>query len=212
MRSTFPASWIRTIAASFLLALTCFPAAAAAQTEGRVSVGGSVTFNSPTDDEVDSVLGVGPLVRLNPRKGWGLAGALNWYRPDLRNPAGGEDDFARMRVRPLMLGAGYTIGNQPTLITFSIVAGPSFNSIDFRDAFLARTGGSPTIEIENSFAFRPGISVTHTLSPRVAVTGFGGYMVNRPDTVYVDGAGQTYENRWKADSLVLSVGLVYSLF
>ena len=39
---------------------------ALAQTEGRISVGGSVTLVSPTDDDVDSSISVGPLVRLNP--------------------------------------------------------------------------------------------------------------------------------------------------
>ena len=41
---------------------------------------------------------------------------------------------------------------------------------------------------------------------------FGGYMFNRPDVVYHDVAGQEYRNRWKADSILLSVGAVYSLF
>jgi hypothetical protein len=41
--------------------------------------------------------------------------------------------------------------------------------------------------------------------------GFGGYMVNRPDVVYRDATRQL-TNRWKADSIVLSVGAVYSLF
>ena len=45
-----------------------------------------------------------------------------------------------------------------------------------------------------------------------AIIGFGGYMINRPDVIYRDGLGQEYRNRWKADSVVLSVGAVYSLF
>ncbi len=44
---------------------------AAAQTKGRVSVGGSVTFVQPTDSEVGSLVGIGPLVRLNPEEGMG---------------------------------------------------------------------------------------------------------------------------------------------
>lgn len=186
---------------------------ALAQTEGRVSVGGSITFVKPTDNDVKSVVSGGPLVRLNPRKGWGLAGALNWFRADLENPSGGGD-FARLRIRPLMAGVAYTVGEQPTLVSFSIVAGPSFNKFTFEDGFLAGfpSGSRPTADVNTSFAVRPGVSVTFTVAPRVAIVGFGGYMINRPDIVYRDVSGQEYRNRWKADAAVLSVGAVYSLF
>jgi hypothetical protein len=46
----------------------------------------------------------------------------------------------------------------------------------------------------------------------VAIVGFGGYVVNRPDIMYRDASGQEFRNRWKADAAVLSVGAVYSLF
>lgn len=187
---------------------------ALAQTEGRVSVGGSITFVKPTDDGVNSVLGGGPLVRLNPRKGWGVAGALNWFRADIDNPSGDSGDFARLQVRHLMAGVSYTVGNQPTLISFSIVAGPSFNKFTFRDDFINSLPGGqrPTGDVETSFAVRPGVGVTVTVAPRVAIVGFGGYLINRPDIVYRDIAGQEYRNRWKADAGVLSIGAVYSLF
>jgi hypothetical protein len=194
--------------------LWCTATSAAAQTEGRVSVGGSVTYVQPTDSEVNSLVGFGPLVRLNPKKGWGVAAALNWFRADLDNPSGEDGPFARLRVRPLMAGVAYTIGNQPTLISFSIVIGPSFNDLDFEDDFLDRfpSGPRPELDAETSFAVRPGVSLTYTVAPRVAIIGFGGYMINRPDVVYTDVTGQEFRNRWKADSIVLSVGAVYSLF
>lgn len=194
--------------------LLCSAAAAQAQTEGRVSVGGSVTFVKPTDSDVNSLVGGGPLVRLNPRKGWGLAGALNWFRADIDNPSGADGPFARLRVRPLMGGVAYTVGNQPALISFSIVIGPSFNSLDFEDDFLDTlpAGPRPSLDAKNSFGVRPGVSLTYTVAPRVAIVGFGGYMINRPDVVYTDVNGQEFRNRWKADSVVLSIGAVYSLF
>lgn len=187
---------------------------AAAQTEGRVSVGGSITFVKPTDSEVNSLVGGGPLVRLNPKKGWGIAAALNWFRADLDNPATGDEPFAKLRVRPLMAGVAYTIGNQPVLVSFSAVVGPSFNKLSFDDDFLDTlpAGQQPSLDAETSFAVRPGVGVTYTVAPRVAIVGFGGYMINRPDVIYRDASGQEFRNRWKADSVVLSVGAVYSLF
>jgi hypothetical protein len=195
----------------FLTALLCSAPSAFAQTEGRISVGGSVTFNHTTDDGIDSAISVGPLVRLNPRRGWGPAGALNWFEADLRNPAGGDADFAELRVRPLMGGVSYTIpAGTATLVSFSIVAGPSFNRARFDEDFVG--AGPPAIDAENSFAVRPGVGVTWTVAPRVAVVGFGGYLINRPDIVYRDASGREFTDEWKADSIVLSVGVVYSLF
>lgn len=198
--------------AAFVLVLLSVPTAALAQTEGRVSVGASVTFVEPTSDGVKSTVGVGPLVRLNPRRGWGAAGALNWFRANLEDPAGGSDTFARLRVRPLMVGVAYTIGSDRVLTSFSVVAGPSFNSIDFHEGFLRAGNEGARIDVENSIVIRPGINVTWTVAPRVGIIGFGGYAFNRPDIVYVDRFGVENRNRWNADAVVLSVGAVYSLF
>ena len=183
---------------------------AAAQTEGRVGIGGSVTINNTTDSDVGTAITFGPLVRLNPRPGWGFAGAFNWYWADLHNPAGGDDDFARIAVRPFMGGIGYTFGPPKTLVNLSVVMGPSFNRAYFEDAFPDAAGSS--IEAKTSFAFRPGISVTQTVAPRVGFTAYGGYMLNRPQVIYRSATGQQVEDRWRADSLVRSVGLVYSIF
>jgi len=181
-----------------------------AQTEGKVSVGGSVTLNQTTDGEVRSATTVGPLVRLNPRKGWGPAGAFNWFRADLENPAGGSNEFARLRVRPLMAGVSYTIGTGNLLTSFSIVGGPSFNKAEFEDGFVPT--GLADIDAENSIAVRPGVGLTYTVAPRVAIIGYAGYLINRPDVVYRDSAGTEFRNRWKMDAVVVSVGAVYSIF
>jgi len=197
-------------------ALVLFTAVSAvAQTKGRVSVGASVTWVNPTDSEVQPLVGWGPLVRLNPKKGWGVAAGLSWFLADIDNPTGEDGDFINLRVRPLMAGVAYTVGEQPVLVSFSIVAGPSFNKLEFDDTFLrSLPPGSvqPELDANTSFAIRPGVGVTWTIAPRVAVVGFGGYMINRPDVFYRSSSGQEFRNRWNADAILLSVGLVYSLF
>lgn len=193
--------------ASFLV---CTSPAALAQTEGRVSVGGSVTLNATTDSGVASTIGVGPLVRLNPHKGLGPAGGLNWFRADLDNPAGGDNDFARLRVRPLMGGVSYTIGSEKVLTSFSLVGGPSFNTAEFHGDYVPGSGES--LDAGTSFAVRPGAGLTWTVAPRVAIVGFGGYLINRPSVVYKNRSGQELKDHWKADAVVLSIGAVYSLF
>ena len=82
----------------------------------------------------------------------------------------------------------------------------------FDDEFVERISGPPTIEADNSIAVRPGFSVTQTLAPRVGC--------HRLRRLHVQPAGgrlperrrRAVEDRWKADSIVLSVGLVYSIF
>ena len=195
--------------------LLCTAVSTAAQTQGRVSVGASVTWVNPTDSEVQSLVGWGPLVRLNPKKGWGIAGGLSWFLAAIDNPTGDGGDFINLRVRPLMAGVAYTVGEQPVLVSFSIVAGPSFNKLEFDDNFLKSLPpglAQPELDAKTSFAVRPGVSLTWTVAPRVAVVGFGGYMINRPDVFYRSPSGQEFRNRWKADAILLSVGLVYSLF
>jgi hypothetical protein len=181
-----------------------------AQTEGRVSIGGSASLNATTDSDVASTVTFGPLVRLNPKKGIGPAAAFNWFRADLQNPAGGDDDFARLRVRPLMGGVSYTVGSRTVLTSFSIVAGPSFNKAEFDGSYVPGAGES--IDADTSLAVRPGVGVTWTVAPRVAIIGFGGYLYNRPSNVYRNASGQEFRDRWKADAVVVSVGAVYSLF
>jgi hypothetical protein len=202
----------RVLAIVTILVLGAVPAAA--QTKGRVSIGGSVTWVFPTDSEVGSLVGYGPLIRLNPKKGWGVAGGLSWFRANIENPDGTSGNFARVRVRPLMGGVSYTVGEQPVLVSFSIVAGPSFNDLDFHDDFLSRLppGPQPELDAKNSFAVRPGVGLTWTVAPRVAIIGFAGYSINRPDVVYRDVTGVEYRNRWNADAVLLSVGAVYSIF
>jgi hypothetical protein len=198
-----------------LVMTVCISATASAQTEGKISVGASVTQVIPTDSEVGSFTGFGGLVRLNPKRGWGVAGALNWFRADIDDPGGFDGDFVRIRIRPLMGGVSYSVGPEKLLTTFSIVAGPSFNSARFRDEFLnALPPGlePPDIDIETSFVVRPGVGLTWTVAPRVAIVGFGGYMWNRPGIVYRDQFGVEFRDEWKADAIVLSVGAVYSLF
>jgi hypothetical protein len=187
----------------------------AAQTEGRVSVGATVSFFQTTDSAVGALVGFGPLVRLNPREGWGIPLGLSWFRADLDDPSGAGGPFATLRVRPLMAGVSYTVGNQPVLVGLSLVGGPSFNGLDFEDDFLdtlpagART---PELDISTSLAIRVGANVTFSVAPRVGIVGFGGYMWNRPDLTYTDSDGREFSNQWKADAFILSAGAVYSVF
>jgi hypothetical protein len=72
--------------------------------------------------------------------------------------------------------------------------------------------GAMAIDVDTSFAVRGGVGLTYTLRPRVALVGFGGYMINRPDVVFRDRFGNVFTDRWHADAIVLAIGAVYSIF
>ncbi len=194
--------------------LVCAASPASAQTEGRVSAGGSIVFLRPTDSEVGSVVGAGVHARLNPKRGWGAAGAFNWFTADIDNPSGAPGDFARLRILPLLGGAAYTFGNHPVLVSVGAVAGPSFNKITLEHGFLRTLppGSRAIVGTSTSFAVRPGVGVTWTVTRRIGIVGFGGYMFNRPDVLYRDVDGREFRDRWDADSVVLSAAAVYSFF
>lgn len=174
-----------------------------AQTRGRASIGVSHTWVRPSHDDVAPTSSFGPTVRLNPGRGFGFAGALDWFDTDLRDEAG---TVGTLRVRPVMLGIGYGIPAGRLHTALTVVAGPSFNR--FR---LAGDRAGDEAEIETSLAVRPGVSLTYTVAPRLAFTGFAGYVFNRPEITYRTG-GVELRDRWRADATILSTGVVVSLF
>jgi hypothetical protein len=171
-----------------------------AQTAGRASVGVAHTWIRPAHADVAPTSGFGPIARLNPGRGVGFAAALDWYDAELRDELG---HAGVIRVRPFMAGIGIGIPQGRLHTALTIVAGPSFNRLDVRDGDEA--------DIRTSLAVRPGLSLTYTVGPRVAVTGFGGYMFNRPEITYRSG-GVEHRDRWTADAVILSTGVVVSLF
>jgi hypothetical protein len=169
----------------------------------------------PRSDELTTKARVRPLVRLTPRRGWGLAGAFNWFDADLEGTLAGIDGpVGELRIRPLMGGVGYTAGSDRATVTFSVVGGPSWNRLQFDDDFrdrLTQAGVAVDTRYNDvSVAVRPGASVTWTLAPRLHLTGFGGYLIDRP-AFDIPGIAED-DARWSADSVVLSVGIVFSIF
>ena len=206
----------KTQLASIVLAAVCllaWAAPASAQTEGRVGVGVTVTRVLPREDALDTTTGIGIQVRLAPQEGFGFAGGFNWFAADVNGSSIGFDQqIGRMAIRGVMGGVGHTSRWGRTALTLSAMAGPMLNTLRLEDAVEDRVqvGGS---DVEHKFTLggRIGAGVTYTVAPRVALTGFGGYMVNRPKfTFQVDGT--EVPTRWKTDSVVLSVGAIVSVF
>jgi hypothetical protein len=172
-----------------------------AQTAGRASLGVAHTWITPAHQDVAPTSGYGPIARLNPGRGVGFAAALDWFDANVRDEAG---HAGVIRVRPVMAGIGVGIPNGRLHTALTVVAGPSFNRLD-----VVRPGDEA--DIRTSVAVRPGLSLTYTVGPRVAVTGFGGYIFNRPEITFRS-AGVEHRDRWTADAVILSTGIVLSVF
>ena len=186
----------------FLGALLLAPVSAAAQTlfGQKMAVGASLTLNNPSESALgDTRVTVSPNFRLVPKKGLGLAWGLSWFETDRFNfqAIGGYNTEGRIRISQVMAGSSYTFGEDKTFLSVSTVAGIAFN----------RTRGGGGVAIDNSFAIRPGVGFWHSVHPRFGLTGFGGYVITRPD---ITAGGATHS--LKADYATFSVGGAVVLF
>ena len=150
-----------------------------------------------------------------PARGWGVAMALNWFEADVAGAFVNVDGrLGTVRIRPLMIGLGYTWVGGRLGISPSVIAGPALNTLDIEEALEdrfsvtgTRLGDRGTI----SLAIRPGARITFALGPRLGVTAFGGYLRNRPTFTLRTPEGDV-KTRWSAGGVVLNAGVVVSLF
>ena len=195
------------------LVLLASPSSSFAQTEGRVGVGIAVTRLLPADDALDTTNGVGIQVRLAPKDGFGFTGGFNWFGADVNGSSIGFDEhLGRVTIRGLLGGVGYTVSRGRAALTLTAMAGPTLNTLRLADGVKDRVVvGDDDEEQKFTLSGRIGAGVTYTVAPRIALTGFGGYMINRPKfTFQVDGT--EIPTRWKTDGVILSVGAIVSLF
>lgn len=202
----------------FVLLLVLVPALASAQLRGTVTAGVSVNTIQPAARELTSRVKIRPAIGRVPSRGWGLAMALNWFDAevtDLTDDAIATAELGSVTVRPLMLGIGYTrlfgrVGLSP-----SIVAGPALNTLTIHDDVrgmveIEGTGFERRVGVVSA-AIRPGVNITYALTSRLGVGAFAGYLFNRPQFRLRTDRGER-RTQWNTDGIVLSGGLVLSVF
>lgn len=174
----------------------------------RIAVGASIGRQHPTNERLDSNMTLGPMVRIGVGRGLGFGLGFSWFRTDLSS-ADTADTLGRITIRPVMAGLNYTLNDQTRwALSLSMVAGLAFNSFTFQESTV-RDGLA--LDVANSFAMRPGVSLWYDINSRVAFNAFGGYVVTRPRTTFLED-GQFVRRAVRADAAVLSVGLAYKLF
>jgi hypothetical protein len=189
----------------------------AAQTDNRLAVGGSVTSRIAGSSVTDASAHIGFELRLgHEREEWGWAYSFfGWYDMELEaSPAMPPSTLGRLRVRPVMLGYGYTWIRGPASITVDMLGGFSFNSFHLDPATIAayEHRGATGIDGEatNTFVIKPEVQVWYDLSPRYGLKISGGYLISRPSVSITSTLGRD-TRALKADTILITVGFVYSI-
>jgi hypothetical protein len=173
-----------------------------------LAVGASLTRSDPRSGELAARTAVGPVVRLGSGTGLGVAIAFNWTASRLRDLEASPRTLGVVRVRPIMGGIGYTWTIPHGTVGVSLVGGYSFNSLRLGDI---EPGDVIALQVDNSLAWRPGVSLWYDLGERWALHGFGGYLVVHPRALFLE-RGELVRRTLNAETPTASVGIAYKLF
>jgi hypothetical protein len=115
-----------------------------------------------------------------------------------------------------MAGYGYTWVRGRAAITGDLVGGYSFNSLNLDPAAVqeySRRLGATGVDAEatNAFALKPEVQIWYDLNSRFGLKIDGGYLIARPSVVITSSLGEDVHHI-RADTFLITVGLVYSLF
>ena len=173
-----------------------------------LAIGASLNTRQPTDDRLASDVTVGPLLRLGTGRGLGVTVGFSWFEAGLLSETSGGP-LGRIKVRPVMGGISYTLTDQARrALSLSLVGGMAFNSFTLEESS-ARDGLA--LEVDNSAALRPGVSLWYDLNGRLALNLFGGYVITRPRITFLEG-GRFVKRPVRADTAVVNIGVAYKVF
>jgi hypothetical protein len=201
-----------------LVALVLWPVVAHGQTDNRLAVGGSVTTRIAGSSAAAASSDVGFELRIgHEHDGWDWAYSFfGWFDTDIQqSPIVSPSDLGRLRIRPIMLGYGYTKVRGRAAVTTDLVAGYALNSFRLDPSTIAdyqRRGASNIHgEATNTFVVKPELTLWYDLNRRVGFKVNGGYLVARPSVTIVSTLGRTTQSV-RADTFLITLGVVYSIF
>ena len=203
----------------FLFTFFWFSGEAGAQTDSRLAIGGSVTVRAATSSEANGGVNAGFEWRLGYAvPGWGWQNSIfSWFDTGVQGTIGTTlVELGDMRLRPIMVGYGYTWVRGRRAITADLVGGYAFNSFKMDAAAVqeySRQRGATGVEAEgtNSFALKPEVQVWYDINSRFGLKLNGGYQFTRPSVVIRSSLGEDVRPV-HADTFLITAGLVYSLF
>lgn len=174
-----------------------------------LALGASVGWSRPASEALRSRTAIGPLIRLGSGPGLGVAIGFDWFKADIMTPDSRGTSVALVNVRPVMAGLSYTFATDRLSVSPGIVGGVAFNSLSITET--GAVGGALAVEVDNSLAWRSGVSVWFDASRRLAVNLSAGYVVTALDLTVLDG-GLLAKHHTSGSTLMLRGGLAYKVF
>lgn len=175
---------------------------------GLVAIGGSVGWSTPHAAALKTRVAFSPLVKLGSGSGLGWAVGLDWFQAELQSAAGRAEVLTRVHVKPVMFGIGYAIVSERVSLSGSVVGGYAWNSLTVTDT--GAVEGLP-VEVGNSLAWRPGLSLWYDVSRRTALNLSVGHVMTRLRLTVLEGA-RLEKRRARGDTTIVHAGLAYKLF
>jgi hypothetical protein len=198
-----------------LIFATFYAVEARAQTDNRLALGISVTTIAASSATASGSATVGFEWRLGHEKqAWGWQTSLfNWFDTDVEQQTNVLRPAAlgQLRIRPVMVGYGYTWIRGRAAITTDLVGGFAFNSLHVDPADYQRLGASGvSAEATNTVAVKPEVQIWYDINRRLGLRITGGYLITRPSVTIKSSLGS---DTWsvKADSLLITAGVVFSI-
>ena len=184
--------------------------------KGRFLLGVNFTYSLTPDQDLGSHWSFSPVIRNTPRRlGWGPSFGFSGFRGDIAAPVNGQSTtIGEIRIRPLMGGISYSIGDGPLRTSFSLVGGYAFTSAKVTTAL--PSGTTASIDISDAWVVRPNVGFTYALTRRLAIVGSVGYVYTTPTiTVTVnqqDQAPRRFSGTFRSDHVSVTVGTAVSIF
>lgn len=169
-------------------------------------VGAAVGWSFPRSSSLHTSAAFSPLIKIGPPRGLGPVLAFEWFGADVES--GGSNRRTPVRVRPIMVGAGYTLTSDRLSFTPSLAAGYAFNSLSLDEA--GDADGLP-IDVANSLVWRIGASGWYDLGRRMALHASGGYVMTGLRFTFLDGS-RLESRKVPGDSAIVHMGIVYTVF
>lgn len=175
---------------------------------GVLAFGGSLGLSLPHATGLTTEAALSPLVRIGPRRGLGWAVGFDWFRVGLQSLGGHPGVLTRVQIKPVMVGLGYTIASDRISVSPSILGGYAWNSLTITDTGTAL--GLP-VEVENSWAWRPGLSLWYDVNRRVLFNLSIGHVITGLQLTVVEG-GRLEKRSVRGDTTTVHAGIAYKLF
>ena len=173
-----------------------------------LAVGAALRLSDPHAGALKERLSISPLIKLGSGEGLGPAIAFGWFSANLQSMTDRPGVVSRVYVKPVMVGASYTLASARVSVSPSLVGGVAFNSVSVTE--LGPAAGVP-VEVDNSLAWRPGVSVWVDMGRRLALNLSAGYLMTRLRITMLQD-GRLEKRDTQGDTTLVHAGLVYKVF